>query len=86
MMLTKSEVEAILDRSSNQRLATIEERAQLFQKLQQLCATSKEIAEILHYCTEVEIFVDNAHPNQYSLQYKVHQNDYCIADSYFFIL
>ena len=57
MMLAKSEVEAILDRSSNQRLATIEEKARLFQKLQQLCPTSKEIAEILHYCTEVEILL-----------------------------
>lgn len=83
MMLAKSEVEAILNRSSNQRLATIEEKAQLFQKL---CPTSKEIEEILHYCTEVEIFISNAHPNQYSLQYKVHQKGYCIADSYFFIL
>lgn len=85
-MLAKSEVEAILDRSSNQRLATIEEKAQLFQKLQQLCPTSKEIEAILHYWTEVEIFVNDAHPNQYSLQYKFNQNGYCIADSYFFIL
>lgn len=85
-MLAKSEVETILDLPSNQRLATTEEKARLFQKLQQLCPTSKEIEVILHYWTEVEIFVNNAHPNQYSLQYKVHQNGYCIADSYFFIL
>lgn len=86
MMLAKSEVEAVLNRSSNQRLATIEEKVQLFQKLQQLYPNSKEIEEILHYCTEVEIFINSAHPNQYSLQYKLHQNGYCIADSYFFIL
>lgn len=85
-MLAKSEVETILDLPSNQRLATTEEKAQLFQKLQQLCPTSKEIEEILHYWTVAEIFVNDAHPNQYSLLYKLNQNGYCIADSSFFIL
>lgn len=85
-MLAKSEVEALLAHPPNQRLATPEEKAQFFQKLQQLCPTNNEIEEILHHCTEMDIFVDNTHPNQYSVQYKLHQNGYRIADSYFFIL
>ena len=56
-MLAKSEVETILDLPSNQRLATTEEKARLFQKLQQLCPTSKEIEAILHYWTEVGILL-----------------------------
>ncbi|WP_338653660.1 hypothetical protein [Lysinibacillus sp. Y5S-8] len=85
-MLTKSEVDALLALKPKCRLTTPEEKAQFFQKLQQRCPINKEMEDILLHHAQIEVFIHNAHPNQYSLQYGLHQNDYNVTNSYFFIL